>query len=116
MSYSLDLRERVVNAVVKKHYTLQQTAEIFSVSKSSVERWLRRYRQQGDFSSRTSPGRPSTLDEHRVWVEQLLSNDLTHDQRCDALFEHSGVRISTATMCRWVRRLGNSRKKDAVRE
>ena len=52
MSYSLDLRERVVNAVVKKHYTLKQTAEIFSVSKSSVERWLRRYRQQ--FIERTN--------------------------------------------------------------
>lgn len=116
MSYTVDLRERVVNAVVERRYTLQQTAEIFSVSKSSIERWLRRYRQQGDFSSRTSPGRPSALAEHRAWVEQGLANDFTHDQRCDALFGHSGVRISRAPLCRWVRRLGSTRKKDAIRE
>ena len=115
MSYSLDLRERVVDAVVEKRYTLQRAAETFGVSKSSVERWLRRYRQQGDLSPRTSPGRPSALDKHQAWVEQLLGNDFTHDKRCEALFTCSGIRISRATMSRWVKRLGNTRKKDALR-
>ena len=44
MSYSVDLRERAVDAVIEKGYTVGRTAELFSVSKSSVERWLRSYR------------------------------------------------------------------------
>ena len=73
---------------------------------------LHRYRQQGDVTPQTSPGRPSALNEHRSWVEQhLINNDLTHDQRCDLLFETTGIRISRATMCRWVQRMGSTRKK-----
>lgn len=112
MSYSVDLRERVVAAVVDKGYTIGRAAELFRVSKSSVERWLRRYRQGGDLTPRTSPGRRSALEEHREWVERhLLDNDLSHEARCDLLFEHSGTCVSSATMSRWVKRLGNTRKK-----
>lgn len=114
MSHSTDLRRRIVKAVRQKGYTLRRAAEVFEVSKSSVERWLRRH---DDLTPRTSSGRPSVLNEHRSWVvENLLNNDLTHQARCDAFFEHSGVRVSTATMSRWVKRLGNTRKKDAVRQ
>ena len=106
-----------MNAVAERRYTIRRAAETFEVSKSSVERWLRRYRREGDVTPRVSPGRPSGLSEHQAWVvENLLNNDLTHEARRDALFEHSGVRVSTATMCRWVKRLGNTRKKDAVRQ
>ena len=78
MSYSTDLRERIVDTVLNKGMTLQKTAETFNVSKSSVERYLHRYRQQGDVTPQTSPGRPSALNEHRSWVEQhLINNDLT---------------------------------------
>ena len=40
MSYSTDLRERIVDTVLNKGMTLQKTAETFNVSKSSVERYL----------------------------------------------------------------------------
>ncbi len=117
MSHSTDLRSRIVNAVRYKGYTLRQAAETFEVSKSSVERYLRRYRQQDDLTPRTSSGRPSVLNEHRAWVvANLLNNDLTHEARCEAFFKHIGVRVSSATMCRWVRRLGNTRKKDLLRQ
>jgi transposase len=110
----MDLRKRVVNAVQHKGYSLRRAAEVFEVGKSSIERWLRRH---DDLTPRTSSGRPGLLSEHRAWVtEKLLNNDLTHEARCDALFEHSGVRVSTATMSRWVKRLGNTRKKDAIRQ
>ena len=100
MSYSVNLRKRVVDAVLEKRCTVGRAAELFGVSKSSVERWLRRYRQ-GDLTPRTSPGRGSALNEHRTWVERnLLNNDLGHEKRCDAFCEHSGVRVSRATMSR----------------
>ena len=77
-----DLRERIVNAVLHKRYTLHEAADTFDVGTATVSRYLRRYRQSGDLTPRTSPGRPSALHEHQAWVEQsLISNDLTHDQR-----------------------------------
>ena len=112
MAHSTDLRERIINAVIHKRYTLQKAADTFDVGAATVSRYLRRYRQTGDLTPRTSPGRPSALNEYQAWVEQsLISNDLTHDQRCDLLFDEIGVRISRATRCRWVQRLGSTRKK-----
>ncbi len=112
MAHSTDLRERIINAVIHKRYTLQKAADTFDVGAATVSRYLRRYRQGGDLTPRTSPGRPSALVDHQAWVEQsLIGNDLTHDQRCDLLFDEIGVRISRATMCRWVQRLGSTRKK-----
>ncbi len=114
MSHSTELRRRIVNAVRYKGYTLRQAAETFEVSKSSVERYLSRH---DDLAPRTSSGRPSLLSEYQAWItENLLNNDLTHEARCETFFEYSGVRVSTATMCRWVRRLGNTRKKDLLRQ
>ena len=98
MAHSTDLRERIVNAVLHKRYTLHEAADTFDVGTATVSRYLRRYRQSGDLTPRTSPGRPSALHEHQAWVEQsLISNDLTHDQRCDLFLERTGVRISRAT-------------------
>ena len=104
MAHSTDLRERIINAVIHKRYTLQKAADTFDVGAATVSRYLRRYRQTGDLTPRTSPGRPSALNEYQAWVEQsLISNDLTHDQRCDLLFDEIGVRISRATIrsLRW---------------
>ena len=87
------------------------------MSKSSVERYLKRYRREGDLTPHTSSERPSLQNEYQAWIsEKLLDNDLTHEARCDAFFEHSGVHVSTATMSRWVKRLGSTRKKDLLRE
>ena len=101
MSHSIDVRRRIVKAVQHKGYSLRQATETFEVSKSSVERWLRRYRREGNVTPRVSPGRPSGLPEHQEWMsENLLTNDLTHQARCDACFEHSGIHVSTATLSR----------------
>ena len=116
MAHSTDLRERIINAVIHKRYTLQKAADTFDVGTATVSRYLRRYRQTGNLTPQTSPGRPSALVDHQAWVEQsLIGNDLTHDQRCDLLFDEIGVRISRVTMCRWVQRLGSTRKKDDLR-
>ncbi len=116
MAHSTDLRERIINAVIHKRYTLHEAADTLDVGAATVSRYLRRYRQGGDLTPQTPPGRPSALVDHQAWVEQsLIGNDLTHDQRCDLLFDEIGVRISRATMCRWVQRLGSTRKKDDLR-
>ncbi len=78
MAHSTDLRERIINAVIHKRYTLQKAADTFDVGAATVSRYLRRYRQTGDLTPRTSPGRPSALNEYQAWVEQKPHQQRPH--------------------------------------
>jgi transposase len=45
--YSLDLRQRVVNAIENGEGSVTKAAQRFAVSKICVERWVRQKRPQG---------------------------------------------------------------------
>lgn len=51
MSYSKDLREQAVKYKLKGH-TLEETAEIFGVGKSSISKWVQQYKETGDLSNK----------------------------------------------------------------
>jgi transposase len=53
--YSVDLRQRVVDAYAQGEGTIDQLAERFSVSPSSVERWVRRHRATGSVVPTPNP-------------------------------------------------------------
>jgi transposase len=115
MAYSVDLRKRLVNAVLERHMTIAEAAKTFQIGTATVERYLRRYRETQDLTPRTSPGRPSGLAEREALLQQQLvqQNDLRLEDRCKQWEEATGERVSTATMSRWVRKVGVTRKKDA---
>ena len=56
-SYSMDLRQRAVEAVVKGGLSRHQAAARFEVAPSTVINWLRRFRETGSFA----PGRTGTI-------------------------------------------------------
>lgn len=115
MAYSVDLRKRIVNAVLERRMTIAQAAKTFEVGTATVERYLRRYREKKDLTPRTSPGRPSGLAEREALLQQQLAqrNDLRLEDRCRQWEQATGDRVSTATMSRWLRKVGVTRKKDA---
>lgn len=79
-----------------------------------MKRYLRRFREKGELTPRSSPGRPRLLNAaQEAWLKQQLeqNNDLTLKVRCDRLKESRGVVLSEATMCRVLKRLGVTRKK-----
>lgn len=51
MYYSVDLRKRAVQHYLKGH-TLEQTASVFSVSKSSVSEWVQKYQKTGTLNNK----------------------------------------------------------------
>lgn len=118
MAYSVDLRTRVVAAVLEQRMTITKTAKTFQVGTATVERYLRRYRETKNLTPKTSPGRPSGLTERAgLLKEQLaLGNDLRLEDRCKQWAEATGERVSTATMSRWIRKVDVTRKKDVNRE
>lgn len=115
MSYSLDLRERVV-AATQHGMTVPQAAAVFDVSVATIERWRRRARTTGDLTPHTSPGRPRAIpvDQEAELVAQLQAQpDATLAEHCQTWHVRHGVLVSPATMCRTLQRLGWTLKKSA---
>lgn len=120
-AYSNDLRQRVVDAVMKEKATYQEAAERFCVGVATVDRWLRRLREQGDVSPSKVRGRPARRldDEDRAVLLQLVAdaNDATILELADdmsvALRQagKSEVPVSTSTISRELKILGLTRKK-----
>lgn len=115
MSYSLDLRERVV-AATEQGMTIPQAAVLFQVSDATIERWRRRARETGELTPRTSPGRPRAIpveQEADLCAQLDLVPDATLIQHCQRWQETHGVKVSAATMCRTFQRVGWTLKKSA---
>jgi transposase len=113
-AYSLDLREKIVESV-KKGVPKAETARRFAVDRATVKRYCKQLDERGTLEPRKAPGRAPKLDEKAM---KLLVEDLeerpwaTHSQRAEFVYAISGVRVSEATVCRAVRRVRRSRKKD----
>ena len=60
MSYSVDLRTRVL-AAVDRGMTRQAISTTFQVSDGSIKRWLARRRTTGQVDPQVPPGRPATI-------------------------------------------------------
>lgn len=112
-AYSLDLRERIVAAVVAGTAP-NVAAERFGIDRSTVYRYLRQQRHTGSLAPQPIPGRPRALPVEREpdLVRQLtLHPDATLAEQCDRWATQSGTRVSPATMSRMLARLGWTRKK-----
>lgn len=113
MSYSLDLRQRVV-AATQQGMTIPQAAHLFRVPDATIERWRRLARERGDLRARTSPGRPRAIpaeQEADLRAQLHAQPDATLADHCQRWRETHGVEMSPATMCRTLQRLGWTLKK-----
>jgi transposase len=113
--YSQDLRQRIVDTVLRGGATIRQVAERFLVSVSFVTRLLQRYRSTG--SVEPSPhggGNPAVLTPEDLGRLRGLIR-----QQPDATLEecrtHIGASCSLITISRALSRLGLPRKKKVPR-
>jgi transposase len=111
--YSVDLRRRIVSSV-EGGMSKAQTARTFSVSLSSVKRYVEKAEKGGSLSPKKRPGSSPKLDEK---ARKLLEEDirerpyLTLRDRCGYIEAMTGLSVSRSTMCRAIARLGPTRKK-----
>jgi transposase len=114
--YSKDLRTRAV-AAVDRGIPRKEVVEIFSISLTTLKRWLKITREGKDLSPGTSTGRKrrilATLEEKRVLWSQLEENDdATLEEHCELWQQKTGVWVSISTMSRAIReKLGWTYKK-----
>ena len=114
--YSKDLRVRAV-AAVERGIPRRDVVETFSISLTTLKRWLRMKREGKDLSPGISTGRKrrilSTTEEKRALWSQLEENDdATLERHCEMWEQKRGVRVSVSAMSRAIRhKLGWSYKK-----
>jgi transposase len=113
--YALDLRQKILDAYDQKRGSQRALAALFGVSRAFLEQLLRRRRTTGDIAPRPHAGgrRPRCDSAALALVRQLVREqpDTTLDELCAQLQRQRGLRLSVATMCRVLQRLGLPRKK-----
>src|SRR5436305_15189560 len=113
-AYSIDLREKIV-AAVRRGMSKAQAAYTFGVGATSVKRYVKLAEEGKSLKPGKAPGKKCKLDGSGM---ELLQEDLrvrpaaTYEKRADLLYELLGVRVSKSTICRVIKRLGYTRKKD----
>ncbi len=113
-AYSVDLRQKIVEAV-RRGMLKAEASRTFGVGISSVKRYVKLAREGESLAPKKAPGKERKLDQGAT---RLLEEDLhrrpeaTYGQRAKLLFELLGVQVSEATLCRAVKRLGYTRKRD----
>jgi transposase len=79
--YSVDLRVRVIDAVVAGA-SCRETAECFRIGASTAVNWAQRWEATGSVAAKPSGGSTSPLEVHAEWLMALIAKqpDLTLDE------------------------------------
>jgi transposase len=117
MPYSIDLRQRVVDAYNEDIMTTyKQIAKRFSVSESFVSSTLKTYRQTGSVEPKVRQKQtPTKLSHEQLLILKSLideDNDATLKELCVMLEEKTNVSIAVSTMGRMTQKINNTLKKN----
>jgi transposase len=116
--YSIDLREKIVNAIEEGESSFRKTAQRFSVSKSCVQKLVAQQRTEGHLAPRKQGGSVSSVIEHEAQLMAIYEKqpDATLAEYCELLADATGLWVSQSTMCRTFQRLNLPRKKNTSRQ
>ena len=115
-SYSMDLRERVL-AMCDAGRSTHEVAKVFHVSESWIRRLKQRRREDGKITQRPSGGRRHghfdaiRLTQLEQWLRQRP--DATLEALRDRVIREVQLRCSLMAVCRALKKLGWSIKKNA---
>ena len=116
-AYSLDLRQRVVEAYEQGQGSIAEVAEQFSVSAYFVKKMLRQWRQTNDLAPLPhGGGKPAILSASQ---RQLLKRkvkaqgDISLAELQQALLDEQSLSVHLSTISRALASLGLPRKKRA---
>jgi transposase len=116
--YSIDLREKIVNAIENGESSFRKTAQRFSVSKSCVQKLVAQKRAEGDLAPRKQGGSVSCMMEQTAQLMAIYEKqpDATLAEYCELLADATGLWVSQSTMCRTFQKLNLPRKKNTSRQ
>lgn len=116
-AYSIDLRQKLVDAYEKGNISQRKLAKQFGVAASFVQKIMKQYRETGDLSPRVRQEQtPTKLNAEQLEILRQMveaENDATLEELREKLHEQTGVLIARSTVDRMVKRLGFTFKKNA---
>jgi transposase len=117
-AYSIDIREKIVTAYEAGNTSIRKVAERFMVTKRTVHRLVKQYRETGSLEPKKPGGKtPSCLEAHKDLIVSTVEEhpDWTLWQYCEEIGEKTGVYVSTVTMCLFLKRQNLTLKKKTYR-
>lgn len=117
-SYSVDLRERVVDAV-NKGTSRRRASTVFRIGASTAVRWAQRFKATGSVEAKPSGGdlRSRAIEAHKDWLLELVAEkpDLTLEDIRGRLAAEKTFAASVSVLWRFFRRHRVSFKKKPAR-
>lgn len=114
-SYSLDLRQKIVERYKAGGITQRQLAAQFRVSPFFVVKVLGLHRRGENLSAKRRGGRvkPILTDQVRKFLRAQLAseNDLTLAELAERISDEFDLRVSPPTVCRALQKMNLRRKK-----
>ena len=107
-------RALLVQRVLAEGRSRRQAAEAFGLSVRTVQKWLRRYREEGEEGLRDRSSRPHLVPGQTAAEQEIVVLELRRQYRLSALHLARAVRLSRSTVGRILRRHRLSRARDLV--
>jgi transposase len=112
--YSIDLREKVVNAYNSGNISVRKLAVNFGVGKAFVQKMLKQYKEDGHVNPRKQgTNKKAVLADYSNQLIALVEKypDATLSEYCEYWLESQGQLVSSSMMCRELQKLNLTRKK-----
>lgn len=112
--YSLDLRQKIIDAYIQGEDSIRGLASRFKVARSFVQKLIKRYQTQNTIEPLPSgKGFVSKLEKHKSAIAKFVEedNDATLEELCQKLYETTGLKVSQSAMCRFLKKLNLTLKK-----
>ena len=117
-AYSLDLRQKIIDAYTVGGISQRGLAKQFGVAKSFIQKLLKQYRETGSIAPkvRVEQTPPKLNDAHRVILAEIVeaNNDATLAELCDQIYDRTSIRVGITTMHTTLKRMGLSVKKNVL--
>lgn len=117
-AYSLDLRQKIVDAYREGNISQRQLAKQFRVALSFIEKLLKQHRETGNIAPivRTKQTPTKLNTEQLMVLKQIVetTNDATLEELRHQLQQQTGVLIGRSTVDRMLTRLNLTVKKNTA--
>lgn len=119
-AYSIDLRQKIVDAYAKSNISQRQLAQQFQVALSFIQKLLKQQRETGAIGPKVRTQQtPTKLTTQQLGVlEQLVeaNNDATLEELRYQLAQKTGILVGRSTIDRMLTKLNLTVKKNASRQ
>ncbi|MEM7724967.1 MAG: transposase [Cyanobacteria bacterium P01_A01_bin.45] len=116
--YDQDLRQKIINAFHNREGSYRELAKRFHVSLSFIQRLIGRYLDTGLIEPlpHKSGNLAKIKEEHYPILQQLVeeNNDATLEELCIQIELKTNIKISRSGMCKTLKKLQLTRKKNVA--